>query len=107
MQNISIWGSWWMPIRKWFYPIWLLYEISYRFYEYSWAVHTYLSNAQDQITCYLGGLGAQILTISCSMVTFSICTAFLSVPACFVLYKFFSTQNLTGTELELKMKIWF
>jgi len=31
LQLKSIWGKWWEPIRKWFYPAWLIYETTVRF----------------------------------------------------------------------------
>lgn len=92
-QIHSIWGKWWEPIRKWFYPAWLIYETSYRFYEYS--ISTYN---------YFGETGNHVLAITTSIATFIICTAFLTVPTCFVLYKFFKIDDLTKSLFEEKMK---
>ncbi|MEB2776376.1 hypothetical protein SYJ56_13720 [Algoriphagus sp. D3-2-R+10] len=106
-QPRSIWGKWWEPIRKWFYPGWLLYETSVRFYDYTQSVHHYFIRQQDSITFYIGKFGTQTLAILCSVATFAVCTAFLTIPACFVLYKFFKTENLTGTPFEEKLKTIF
>ncbi|MFD2033587.1 hypothetical protein ACFSKL_02235 [Belliella marina] len=106
-QQRSIWGKWWVPIRKWFYPAWLLYETSIRFYDYGQSVHHYFIGQQDAIASYIGKIGVQVLDVFCSVATFAICTIFLTVPACFVLYKFFKTENLTGTPFEEKMKTIF
>lgn len=106
-QLKSIWGKWWEPIRKWFYPTWLLYETSIRFYDYAQSVHNYFITQQDTMASYIREMGTQTLSIFCSVATFSICTAFLTLPVCFVLYKFFQTQNLTGTEFEEKIKTYF
>lgn len=103
----SIWGKWWEPVRKWFYPAWLVYETSIRFYDYAQSVHHYFVKQQDHIASYIGELGTQTLAVFCSVATFGVCTAFLTVPACFVLYQFFKTANLTGTQLEIKMKPLF
>lgn len=106
-QKKSIWGAWWVPHRIWFYPSWLIYETSSRFYDYSQGVHHYFENHQDNITPYVGGIGAQTLNIFCSGATFAGCSAFLTVPACFVLYKLFKEDNLTNTRFEEKMKRLF
>ena len=100
----SIWGKWWVSIRKWFYPAWLLYEISMRFYDYAQSVHIYFIGQQNYLESYIGEIGAQTLAIFCSVATFVICTVFLTVPVCFILYKFFKTINLTSTQFEEKMK---
>lgn len=106
-QLKSIWGKWWVPIRKWFYPSWLIYETSIRFYDYAQSVQNYFINQQEYIATYLGETGTQTLGVFCGVATFIICAAFLTVPASFVLYKFFKTENLTGTQVEEKMKIMF
>ncbi|WP_439490623.1 hypothetical protein [Algoriphagus sp.] len=103
----SIWGKWWEPIRKWFYPGWLAYETSVRFYEYTKAVYHFFTRQQDFIAVYIGKIGSQTLTVFSSVATFAVCTAFLTVPACFVLYKFFKAENLTGTPFEEKLKPLF
>ncbi|MFH6604354.1 hypothetical protein ACEZ3G_12755 [Maribacter algicola] len=92
----SIWGKWWSPIRKWFYPSWLIYETSYRFYDYAVAVHLYLKN-----------IGNEYLALVSGMATFMVCTAFLTVSTSFLLFKFFSVENLTGTRFEERMKPLF
>ncbi len=101
-QLKSVWGKWWESIRKWFYPAWLLYELSVRFYDYSEATYHYFI-AQN----YIDELGLQILAIFCSAVTFIICSLFLTVPTCFILYKFFKSGNLTDTPFEDKTKKYF
>jgi hypothetical protein len=53
-QLKSIWGKWWEPIRKWFYPAWLLYELTVRFYENAIAVYNYFIEKQDSFDSYLG-----------------------------------------------------
>jgi len=100
-------GKWWRPIRKWFYPAWLSYEISIRFYTYAQSVHIYVVAQQDYIASYIGEIGAPSLIVFCSVATFSICTFFLTAPSCFVLFKFFKTDNLTGTQFEEKIKKFF
>ncbi|CAM1368583.1 conserved hypothetical protein [Tenacibaculum litoreum] len=103
-QLKSIWGKWWEPIRKWFYPAWLIYETSIRFYEYALSVHIYFKNPQNNIASYIGEASTQILGIFCSLSTFIICTVFLTIPTCFILYKFFKTKNLTGSQFEATLK---
>ena len=103
----SIWGQWWVPVRKWFYPAWLVYETSLRFYDYTKGVHQYFTERQCDIAVHIGRTGAQVLNTFCSTVTFAGCTAFLTIPACFVLYHFFKADNLTATNLENKLKRLF
>ncbi len=100
----SIWGKWWAPIRKWFYPAWLIYETSVRFADYGQSVHTYFIKQQDYLGSYIGEIGAQSLALFCSMITFVICTLFLTVPACLILFNFFKVINLTRTRLEERLK---
>lgn len=104
IQLKSIWGKWWEPIRKWFYPLWLAYETSFRFYQYALSVQTYYKEQHGDMARYLGEFGSQFLGVFCAVGTFAICTAFLTVPACFVLYRFFKSANLTSTPLEAKLK---
>ncbi len=106
-QLRSIFGKWWESSRKWFYPAWLLYELSARFYDYAIGVQNYFIEQQDYFTLYIGEIGTQTLAIFCSVVTFVICTAFLTIPACFVLYKFFKIKNLSDSRFEEKFKIYF
>lgn len=106
-QLRSIFGKWWVPIRKWFYPTWLLYETSIRFFDYAQSVHNYFINEQDNIASYIGEIGAQTLDVFCSFATFLICVISLTIPACFMLYKFFKESNLTNTRFEEKMKTYF
>lgn len=89
----SIWGKWWEPIRKWFYPLWLAYETSMRFIEYAVSVQNYFDE-----------LGYPALSLIFGVATLVICTAFLTVPACFILFRFFNTSNLTSTQIESKLK---
>lgn len=105
-QPRSIWGAWWEPIRKWFYPGWLVYEITVRFYEYTKSIYHFFTIHQDYIAAYIGKIGTQILTVFSSSVTFAVCTAFLTIPACFAVYHFFKTENLTGSPFEEKFKPW-
>ncbi|GGX06623.1 hypothetical protein [Aquimarina muelleri] len=106
-QLISIFGKWWEPIRKWFYPTWLLYELSVRFYDYAVDVHNYFIEKQGYFVSYIGEIGTQTLAVFCSIATFVICTAFLTVSACFILYKFFKIKNLTDVKFEEKIKKYF
>lgn len=103
-QQYSIWGKWWDPIRKWFYSIWFAYETTIRFYEYSISVNQYFTEQQNTISSYIGNIGAQILNVFCSVCTFVICVIFLTVPIIFILFKFFSVDNLTNTSFEQKLK---
>ncbi len=102
-QLKSIWGKWWASIRKWFYPAWLVYETSIRFYVYGQSVHDYFIMQQD----FVGGIGAEISAIIFSVATFVICSSFLTLPASFLLYQFFQTENLTSTWFEEKIKRYF
>ncbi|MDN4165902.1 hypothetical protein QWY31_10335 [Cytophagales bacterium LB-30] len=107
MHTKSIFGTWWEPIRKWFYPIWLIYELSVRFYAYSADAYSYFSGHQGYFYSLLGHTGAQLLAISVGMATFIICTFFLTIPSVYILYQFFKDENLTGTAFEGKMKFYF
>ncbi|MDY8136124.1 hypothetical protein [Aquimarina sp. 2201CG5-10] len=106
-QLKSIWGKWWEPLRKWFYPTWLLYETLIRFYGYTQSVYNYFIKQHHDIASYIGEIGSQALNIFCSAATFVICVFFLTVPACFILYKFFKIENLTSTQFEQKIKVFF
>mgnify|MGYP003631819726 CR=1 FL=1 len=106
-QLKSIFGSWWEAVRKWFYPTWLLYELSIRFYDYAIAVYNYFIKQQDYLASYIGEIGALISAVFSSVATFIICTAFLTVPACFLLYRFFKTENLSATPFEDTIKKYF
>lgn len=105
-QKKSIWGNGWASIRKWFYPAWLAYEISIRFYDYSQSVHLYFEAQQNSVS-FLGKFGIQAIDAVCSTLTFVGCSVFLTAPACFLLYHFFKQENLTDTRFEEKMKIIF
>lgn len=107
IQLKSIFGKWWEPVRKWFYPTWLLYELSIRFYDYAKAVLNYFIEYQEYFASYLGVGGSQITAVLCSVATFIICTFFLTVPSCYMLYYFFNRENLTATSFELKLKKYF
>ncbi|MCH7407905.1 hypothetical protein MM239_00730 [Belliella sp. DSM 111904] len=106
-QLKSIFGKWWQPVRKWFYPSWLLYELSIRFYDYAIAVYFYFIDMQGNFTSYIGDIGLHTSAIFFSLATFIICSIFLTVPACFVLYRFFNTGGLTSTQFESKIKPLF
>ncbi len=99
----SIWGQWWVPIRKWFYPTWLLYEVALRFYGYSLAIHEYFLQ-QEWIADNISKFGTRFLISFCSIATFIICNTFLTLPACFVLFAFLTKENLTGYQFEKKLK---
>lgn len=101
-QQKSVFGMWWKPIRKWFYPAWLIYETSIRFYEYALAVDKYFIELQDSI----GELFAQILAITCGLTTFLICTFYLTIPACITLYEFFKEDKPSATFLH-RIKRYF
>ena len=60
-QPRSIWGKWWEPIRKWFYPGWLIYETSVRFYAYAKSVYHYLIEQQDHLAFYTGEIATTAL----------------------------------------------
>lgn len=99
-QLESIWGKWWEPIRKWFYPTWCIYEVSIRFYDYSQSIYVYFIEQQN----HLGEINAQILAVFFSFISFAICTLYLTIPSCFTLYKLFKEYNLTNTKFEQKIK---
>ncbi|WP_136482850.1 hypothetical protein [Cognatitamlana onchidii] len=98
----SVFGSWWEAIRKWFYPAWLIYETSLRFYEYAFGVSNYFINQHERI----GELFAQILAITSGVATFLICTFYLTLPASITLFKFFKEDKLTNPFLR-KIKKYF
>lgn len=104
LQLKSIWGNWWLSIRKWFYPTWLIYETLIRFYDYTYGVYNYFNKQQENISPYIGDIGASFLNITCSSITFLVCTFFLTVPTSFILYKFFTVYNLSDTKFEVKLK---
>ncbi|MEN7548808.1 hypothetical protein AAG747_12880 [Rapidithrix thailandica] len=106
-QKKSIWGNWWEPLRKWVYPAWLMYETSIRFYHYAQGVHTYFEKHQEGLASYIGEIGTLTLDLICSVATFAGCTVFLTMPACFLLYKFFKEDNFINTRFEEKIKILF
>ncbi len=106
-QRKSIYGRRWEPVRKWFYSSWLIYELSIHFYDYAIAVHNYLIEQQGDFALRLGEMGTQASAIFCSVGTFIIYTFFLTVPAGFVLFTFFKTESLTGTQFERKIKKYF
>ncbi len=99
----SILGSWWEPLRKWFYPTWLVYEASIRFYGYALDVHKYFIDQHD----YMGDTIAQTIAITCGIATFIICTFYLTVPACFTLYEFFKDDKPANIPLVNKLKVYF
>ncbi|SFS93158.1 hypothetical protein SAMN04487906_2174 [Zhouia amylolytica] len=103
-QLTSIWGPWWVPVRRWFYPAWLIYETSCRFYNYSIDVYLYIHHSQGGITTYIGDTATQVLAILGGLATFLICTAFLTAPTSFILFKFFEKEGLTGSILETQIK---
>ena len=92
----TFWGNWWEPIRKWFYPFWLLYELTFRFCQYALASYQYIEEISNQI-----------LAAFVALITFVVCTAFLTVSSCFIVYHFFQIENLTNTSFEERMKWYF
>jgi hypothetical protein len=102
-QLKSIWGKWWEPIRKWFYSAWLLYELSIRFYDYAVSVHQYIMEQQS----YLAEIYIQPIAIFLSVATFIICSFYLTIPTCFILYRFFTKNNFTNKTFENKIKKYF
>lgn len=103
----SIWGNRWEPIRKWFYPVWLAYETTIRFYDYGLAVHCYIQEHQGFIMRLLGKMSVAVVDVICSGGTFIVCSVFLTLPACYILFNFFKKENLTGSDLETKLKVIF
>lgn len=103
-QLHSIWGTLWEPVRKWFYPFWLIYETSVRFYNYAVGVQVYFSEQHTSISAYIGDVGAYILGLVCSVLTFVICSAFLTLPGSYLLFKLFKVDNLTKSVYEEKLK---
>lgn len=106
-QMPSIFGKWWVPVRKWFYPAWLVYELSLRFYGYSLGVQNYFMNHYDYLSSFLGHSGTSIITAFCVAATFILCFLFLTLPAGYVLYYFFKQENVTATRFEPKLKKYF
>ncbi len=99
----SIWGKWWIPIRKWFYSAWLICELSIRFYDYSQSIYLYFIRQLD----VWGEIITQTLAVISSIVIFSFCTFYLTIPACIILYKFFKDEALTKTRFEQNLKYYF
>ena len=99
----SIFGKWWAAIRKWFYPAWLLYETSIRFYDYALAIYIFFTKQQD----LLGVFSSQLLAVFCGISTFAICSFYLTLPACYVLYVFFKDNTPTAPKLIRRIKPYF
>jgi hypothetical protein len=99
----SIFGRWWTAIRRWFYPAWLIYETSFRFYDYSVSVINYFIEHQD----FFGEATTQVLAIFCGLATFLLCTFYLTVPSSFTLYKFFKDEKSTTNPLIINIKRYF
>ncbi len=95
VERKTIWGSWWEPVRKWFYPVWLLYELTHSFGHYAVSSYKYIDNLSNHTIAVLG-----------AVVAFMLCSAFLTLTSCFVLFHFFKTKNLTKTSFEEKVK-WY
>lgn len=89
----SIWGKYWESLRIWFYPAWLMYETTHRFYTYSLDMY-----------CYVSGISSQQIALISSVLTIIICTLFLTLPTCFILYKFLKVDNLTKSNFGEKLK---
>lgn len=102
-QLKSIWGKWWEPNRKWFYPAWLLYETTVHFYDYAFSAYQFFINQQDGI----GEVAAQALSILGSLGTFVICFAFLTIPASLALFKFFKPEGTGNSSFEIEIKKYF
>lgn len=102
-QQKPILGVWWQAIRVWFYPLWLIYETSIRFYDYSLGVHSYFIEQQY----FIGETFSKILAITCGLATFLICTFYLTLPASFSLYKFFKGELPISNPLIHKIKSYF
>ncbi len=107
IQLQSIWGAWWVPIRKWFYPAWLVYETAIRCYDYGLWVYHYFDPQAHSIIPYIGETASQVLAIVSGVVTFMICAVFLIVPASMTLFHFFNKANVTNTPLEHRLKKYF
>lgn len=103
-EQASIWGKWWLPVRKWFYSIWLGYELTTRFYEYALSVHSYFQSEHDYLAAQMGNMGHQLLDLFCSVSTFVVCTIYLTIPACYVLFRFFQEKKPTQTRFEARFK---
>jgi len=106
-QKTQFFGKWWEPNRKWFYPTWLIYELSIRFYDYAIAVHQYFTQPPAFFASLLGEMDPQAFALLSSVFTFLICTIYLTVPSSYTLFKFFIIKNLTGNQFEDKMKKYF
>ena len=98
----SIWGSWWEPVRKWFYPAWLIYETTVRFYAYTIQVHDSIID----LKFHSSDSFVQITAILAGVITFAICFAFLTVPASIALFRFFKSEKITTRSLERKLKTY-
>lgn len=103
-QSQSIFGKWWLPIRIWFYPAWLLYELSIRFYGYALDIYHYIFKNLEFIFPDINLTLTQITAGSFAFIAFAICFVYLTVPACYILFLFFKRGNLTKSKFELKLK---
>jgi hypothetical protein len=101
-QQKSVFGTWWVPVRKWFYPAWLIYETSIRFYEYAFAVGNYFIDQGS-----FGELFAQILAITCGLAAFLVCIFYLTIPACIALYAYFKDDPIMAYPSMYKIKKYF
>ena len=106
-QKQSIWGSWWTSIRKWFYPAWLMYETTYRFYDYALGTYSYIGTYQTGIYSNLGHAAFETFNICCSVLVFVICFVYLTIPGCLVLYKYFDKELGPLSSFEHKLKMIF
>ncbi|SEC41062.1 hypothetical protein SAMN04489761_2917 [Tenacibaculum sp. MAR_2009_124] len=100
IQLKSIWGTWWEPIRKWFYPAWLGYETSIRFYDYALSSYSFVRTYEN----YFGAFGIEVLAVLAAILTFVICFVFLTIPASIALFKFFKPEETYRITFEMKIK---
>jgi len=103
-EKRSIWGNSWANMRKWVYPAWLAYELSFRFADYANSVHNFLERSKPGISETIGDFGFQALDAIATHGTFAGCTLYLTLPAGLALYEFFNQDNLTHSKFERRLK---
>lgn len=103
-QMTCIWGAWWIPFRPFAYTLWLAYEVSYRIMDHCVVIHMRFVRHHAGIAQYTGDFLAHALDIGTVVLTFLVCHAALTLPACFIMYKFLAEVNLTNTRFEEILK---
>lgn len=100
----SIWGGIWTKFRKWFYPLWLGYELNRNFIGYSSHAGRFISNYSTYLELVLDPWIIKVLYFVVPVFIYVNCHFFLTVPACWGLVYFLSHTSISRTKLEEKLK---